>query len=180
MQQIREHLHNGKGLSWLYHIPLIVGFNTYIFYPVNSSCKNQWLSYLISCFILSKYPISHWFFILLIFWPNYTPYLKTFNRISRDACFTLWRANIVACWCVFSSFSVGICKKMRDILWATHIWPQRPDFQYFDQDVHAFEYVMLAQKDIRLWTKQIVKMANIGDLILVKFLCIGSVSESFE
>ena len=69
---------------------------------------------------------------------------------------------------------------MRDILWATHIWPQRPDFQYFDQDVHAFEYVMLAQKDIRLWTKQIVKMANIGDLILVKFLCIGSVSESFE
>lgn len=46
--------------------------------------------------------------------------------------------------------------------------------------MHAFEYVMLAQKDIRLWTKQTVKMANIGDLILVKFLCIGSVSESFE
>lgn len=123
--------------------------------------------YLISCFVLSK--IIHVCRIPLIFHAvNFFTLtihhiLKTFNRISGDACFTLWRANIISCH-VFFQYFCWLCKKMKEtFLWATHIWPQRPDFQYFDQDVHTFEYVMRVQKEIRLLIKQKVKMANIGE-----------------
>ena len=39
--------------------------------------------------------------------------------------------------------------------------------------MHTCEYVMLAQKEIRLLTKQEVKIADIGDIhvVLIKFLC---------
>ena len=90
-----------------------------------------------------------------------------------------WNPSIGPCehsmlGCVFPSISVGIWKKIKEPFCELHIYID----MIFDILIKT-EYVMLAEKEIRLLTKQEVKMADIEDVMLVKFLiCVCRLSES--